>query len=56
MILQIIRNYLNAIKRISNIRKRNTIIKELWVFYQRKEYFRYVIKDKISISLSIMSS
>lgn len=46
MILQIIRNYLNAIKRISNIRKRNTIIKELWVFYQEKNIFDMSLKIK----------
>lgn len=33
---QIVRNYLNAIKRTSYFKKRNVIIEELWLFYHTK--------------------
>lgn len=44
---QILRNYLNAIKRTSCFKKRNVIIEELWSFYHTKNMF--------SLSLSIKS-
>lgn len=52
--LQIARNYLNAIKRTVNVKKRNAIIEELWMFYHNenvsymtleiKSVYRYLLR------------
>lgn len=52
--MQIARNYLNAIKRTVNVKKRNAIIEELWMFYHNenvsymtleiKSVYRYLLR------------